>query len=362
MSDAELPVSVVLPTLNVRPGLPAHLSAMRLWAERVYEIVVVDSHSTDGTFEFLQAELRHPRLKLLRHPPGLYQSWNYGIQQAAAKYTYISTIGDTITPEGLPHLVDTAETLRCEVLLSRPQLYDAEGQPFPGRRWPLHKFLDWRPLAQPARLEPWEVLLLAILDVPESILGSSASNLYLSQMLKSRPFPTDYGHAGDTAWGIQHGWQAAVAVTPLIFSRFVLEVTGSRLAPEAEARLVERFYGLADQTASQFLARLPGSSAPQQLLPRIFELLSAMQRLLQIQQRYYRARRSLWPWFLNPGAWGIRDDRNRVRKNILQMARAIRQQLDLASAPGARAGLLGPNESPGAVPEYLCQRILEKVA
>ena len=43
------------------------------------EVIVVDSFSTDGTIELIKAELRHPQLKIMAHPPGLYQSWNHGI-------------------------------------------------------------------------------------------------------------------------------------------------------------------------------------------------------------------------------------------------------------------------------------------
>src|ERR1035441_8361255 len=214
MKGCPLPVGVVLPTLNVRPQLPAHLAQMRTWLDLVEEIVVVDSDSTDGTLELLQAELRHPRLRILQHPRGVYQSWNHAIQQVIAKYTYVSTIGDTITADGLQHLVSTAEELRSQVVISRPKFFNAAGQRVTGRRWPIHKFLEACPLDRPMRLEPLQVFLLATLDIPEGVLGSSASNLYLTESFKHFPFPTEYGHAGDTAWGIRYGWQVSVAVTP----------------------------------------------------------------------------------------------------------------------------------------------------
>jgi glycosyltransferase involved in cell wall biosynthesis len=56
------------------------MPALRSWLDLAQEVVVVDSESSDGTVEFLQSELRHPNLRFLSHPPGLYQSWNFGIR------------------------------------------------------------------------------------------------------------------------------------------------------------------------------------------------------------------------------------------------------------------------------------------
>ena len=57
-----LPISVLVPTRNSMSLLPQHVEAMRAWLDQVEEVVAVDSHSTDGTLEFLQRELKHPGL------------------------------------------------------------------------------------------------------------------------------------------------------------------------------------------------------------------------------------------------------------------------------------------------------------
>ena len=100
---------------------------MKTWMDLAQELIVVDSYSTDGTFELLQAELRHPRLSLLQCPPGLYQSWNQGISRVQSKYSYVSTIGDTITREGLEHLTATAEALGSDVVISPPKFFTPDG-------------------------------------------------------------------------------------------------------------------------------------------------------------------------------------------------------------------------------------------
>src|SRR5207248_1354657 len=135
------------------------------------EVIVVDSYSSDGTFEFLQTELRHPGLKLFQCPPGLYQAWNNGIGQLHAKYTYVSTIGDSITRQGLEHLVATAETLGSDVVISRPEFVSTEGTPLDDRRWPVHELVDSARITRIVHLEPWHAFLVAILNLPEGMLG-----------------------------------------------------------------------------------------------------------------------------------------------------------------------------------------------
>ena len=67
----KLPVGVLVPTLSCAPLLPRHLESMAQWLDLVEEVVVVDSFSKDGTLEMIKSKLRHPRLRILSHPPGL---------------------------------------------------------------------------------------------------------------------------------------------------------------------------------------------------------------------------------------------------------------------------------------------------
>jgi hypothetical protein len=322
----------------------------------VEEIVTVDSYSTDGTLEMLQAELHHPRLRILQHPRGLYQSWNHAIQQVTAEYTYVSTIGDTITAEGLQHLTTTAEDLRSEVVISRPELFDAVGQPVTGRRWPIHKFLEACPLAGPMRLEPWHVFLVATVDVPEGLLGSSASNLYRTDSLKRFPFPTEYGHAGDTAWGVRYGWQVSVVATPRVFSRFVLHPHASERTPDVDDQLLDRFSELVGQSLREFLEQ-NCSPAAMRIRPASLEFFTAKLELNKRQRRYYAARDELWPWFINPRAWTARAQRNRQLRHLSRIQEKIRQEPDWASALASRSG---PQEErlPCEAFENLSYRIL----
>jgi GT2 family glycosyltransferase len=104
-----LPLGVVIPTKNSMPYLPRHVEGLRLWLDLAAEVVFVfvDSHSTDGTVDFLRANLRHPAQRFTTHPPGLSASWNHGITQISSRYACITTTRDAITRTGAGQLVET---------------------------------------------------------------------------------------------------------------------------------------------------------------------------------------------------------------------------------------------------------------
>src|ERR1039458_5366153 len=226
MKGCPLPIGVVLPTLNVRPQLPAHLAQMRTWLDLVEEIVVVDSQSDDGTEDYLRTQLRHPRTRFFSQPRGLYQAWNYGVGKVRSKYTYISTAGDSVTREGLEHLVETAEHFNADVIISPPRFVLEPGARMPFEHWPIHELIAQLRLASPALLPRPAAFFHAVYHAVEQrlfgLLGSSASNLYRTATLQQRPFPTDCGHAGDTFWGVRNALQVSLAVTPRECSTFLI--------------------------------------------------------------------------------------------------------------------------------------------
>jgi hypothetical protein len=306
---------------------------MSKWLDLAEEVIAVDSYSSDGTFEFMQAELRHPGLKLFQCPPGLYQAWNHGISQVRAKYTYISTIGDNITRGGLEHLAATADALGSDVVISRPEFYSPDGTPLHDRRWPIHELVDSARITKPVRLEPWHAFLVAILDLPEGVLGSSASNIYRSDTLKRLPFPVSYGHAGDTAWGIQHAFHTSIAVTPKVFSRFVVHPNENVPAGEAMWRLVDRLLDLAADTVRERLTEASGVALGAELTPLVKRVPSELKSLHACQRRYDVARVESRPWFISGKAWKARAARNRQRAEVRKVRARVRDQINA----GARA-------------------------
>jgi hypothetical protein len=291
---------------------------MREWVREAQEVVVVDSFSKDGTLEMVKSGLQHPNLRIIQHPPGLYQSWNHGIQQLSTEYCYVSTVGDSITLKGLRHLAQVIETHQCDVVVSKPDFIDVQGRPIHPSRWPIDDVVRTLRLEQPAVLKGAGLFLFTLVNYHEAILGSSASNLYRTRCLQKRPFPVDYGTAGDGGWGLTNCLRIALAVTPRIFSTIrehPKSYPKSEYAVDQFARKLLRRIVLTyrEETASNpEFAVLAEKVRAERLIELLGQRLEQQERLEQ-----YREGRSIWP--LYPAAWMARWRRNALGKEIQRL-------------------------------------------
>lgn len=200
----KLPISIILPTLDCASKLKQHLDACKEWLYDVEQIIAIDSKSTDGTLEILQNSLNGFGATILVTDRGLYRSWNAAISSATQTYTYISTIGDFISFEGLKRLYTIAEAETADVVISVPRMVDEAGQPV-SNRWPIHFFKDYIQskggIIRPSKQE-LELILISLL--PESIIGSSASNLYRTKNLQEDRFDENIGKSADVSWALNN--------------------------------------------------------------------------------------------------------------------------------------------------------------
>jgi hypothetical protein len=276
---------------------------------------VVDSFSTDGTYERLQAELGRPNALCLQHPPGLYQSWNFGIGRLQSGFCYISTVGESITREGLEHLVEVMTRQRCDVAVSAPRFIDLEGRPMRALRWPVEDMVRSIPVREPVVLEGAALLLFTLLHYGNAILGSSASNLYRTRTLQQRPFPTDYGTAGDGGWGLEHCLAIRFGITSRVFSTFREHPKSYSRAEYAVDRLVDKMFARICRTYQEEKSRNAEFRRAADRL-QIDALIELLRQESTEQHRLEACRASPWPWSLNPAAWAARGRRNRVQRQI----------------------------------------------
>jgi hypothetical protein len=276
-------ISVIVPTYNCRHLLERHLASMQAWLDLVDEVIVVDSRSTDGTLEVIRAALQHPRLRFIERDRGLYASWNEGIAATTGDWVYISTAGDLITREQLQHLREVGEALTADVIVSPPTFTHEDGRPHRDLGWPPPKLLTAFGQGRPFVMQPEATQFLAFQNCPKAILGSSAANLYRGTHLRARPFPTEYGVVGDTAWIIRYGHETRLALTPQAGSTFCIHEKESQLTPE---QCVELHRRLIDHES----ARLRETT---QLSPRLKNLLGEQDQLVHTK-RLWAEKRRLW--------------------------------------------------------------------
>jgi glycosyltransferase involved in cell wall biosynthesis len=264
-----LPVTAIFPIYECADRLSFHLAFSQRWLDAVEEIVVVDSGSLDGSAKIARREIRHPNVKHEIVPPGLYPAWNHAVRMASARFCYFSTVGDTIDQAGLEHLVQTAEGLDADVVVSPPRCIGADGQQTDVRIFPVHSLLAGSDIFEAIVLPRWLAHLMATGFSIESFLGSSASNLYKSDCLKQRPFPKDFGKAGDAAWFRQNALRLRFALTPRVCADFLLHQDhGVRPHGEISA-LLARLTRLSGDALLEFLK---SSSTPE---AREIEVLNA---------------------------------------------------------------------------------------
>lgn len=261
-------LGVVLPTRDSMSRIRAHVESMRSWLDLADEIVIVDSRSADGTAEYLRWAL--PQATFLSTPPGLYGSWNEAVGRVSCEFVYISTVGDSIAREGLQHLLGTAVALDCEVVVSPPRIIDGDGARSEHYEWAVHRFARHANLASPRLLDPLEFLAASVVYLPLCMLGSAASNIFRTRTLQRLPFPVDFGHNGDTAWTVRNALEVRTAVTPWIFSSFVLHGQ-SRPSRAAQRRLTLRCLREAVEAVRAYTPVDPRAHAAAGLLSALLE-------------------------------------------------------------------------------------------
>lgn len=330
-----LPVSVLIPVRNCVADLPGHVEALSRWIDRVAEVLVVDSESSDGTPEFLRERLgHHPGFRLVDHPPGLYESWNFGISQATQKYLNFATVGDGFLAGQIDKIVATAERFAADVVVSAPTFVSDESTK--GKAWPIHEFLEVKGYEEAQLLSASEMLCWAMMHLPGTLLGSSASNLYRSAFLQQHPFPLGYGHACDSAWAIENSFRARWVIDPTIESLFWIHESSPKIQ-EVYARIAPKLAALPEQT----LEREGVVVADDPFLQRFLELYHRISELvtwrMEETARYREKRAASLRWSLGAERWRMKrhlKDKKEELEGYRRRIRALLRERDFGETGG----------------------------
>ena len=86
--------SVITPVYNSKPTLQKTLDSVFLQPEELWECIVVDGGSADGTVDLLR---REERITWVSEPDnGIYDAMNKGIRMASGSYLYFLGAGDSM--------------------------------------------------------------------------------------------------------------------------------------------------------------------------------------------------------------------------------------------------------------------------
>jgi glycosyltransferase involved in cell wall biosynthesis len=119
-------VSLILPVYNVEKDLPACLASLKaqtLASDR-WELIAINDGSTDKSLGILQRHTKDfPQLLLFtQRNKGLGATRNRGLGIARGKYVCFVDSDDTLMPNYLSQLVESAENNRADVVIANAQI------------------------------------------------------------------------------------------------------------------------------------------------------------------------------------------------------------------------------------------------
>ena len=100
-------VSILLPSLNAREFLEARIDSLLKQSYATWEAIVLDSGSTDGSWELFESTAANDsRFRLNRIPrEGLYAALNRGMELAKGEFLHFAPCDDTMAPEFLAEML-----------------------------------------------------------------------------------------------------------------------------------------------------------------------------------------------------------------------------------------------------------------
>lgn len=132
MADRMTPkVSICVPNLNTRPFLDERFRSIQAQTLQDWELLVYDSYSTDGAWEYIQDLAgREPRMRAWQGPrEGTPGSWNPCIREARGQYVYIATSDDTMAHDCLEQLAAALDAHpECDLAHCPLRAFDADGR------------------------------------------------------------------------------------------------------------------------------------------------------------------------------------------------------------------------------------------
>lgn len=293
-------ISVIIPVYQSAERLPEHVESLRRLRPKVHEFIWVTTESSDRSHQIAREAAKELGGQVLEVPRGLYQAWNSGIARATGDFIYISTIGDTITPEGLNALSHCLQKAEADVVFSPPAISpETKINLRRSKHWPVFKFAPILSNYAGGSFPKEKAILMQILSGASGLLGSCASCLFRASFFQGRPFPTDYNHYGDTAWTYQHLPNAILTFHPDTVARFIIHDADT-------SRKVDKnqIYSLMDSLAVHL---------PEKDHACVKQLTQASKRIDSIRDPHPR-----YGWWVFPAAWFYRIARENCKSQLLR--------------------------------------------
>lgn len=208
-------ISICLPNLNTRPFLEERMETILAQTVTDWELIICDSYSDDGSWEFFQKFKSDPRIRMYQVPrDGIYAGWNECLRRVTGHYIYIATSDDTMSPDCLKKLLTPLEHRPdLKIAVCDFQDIDEQSRAIDRRLRPQHQFLgQWMQTAS-VRNGKTEFLLHAAFGT--TIWGTMNAALFRRDLLQQTGyFRTDLGSRADEEWALRASLASDIAFVP----------------------------------------------------------------------------------------------------------------------------------------------------
>ena len=203
-------ISICVPNRNTRPYLPERFASIFAQEFQDWELIVNDSYSTDGAWEYIQElAATEPRMRIAQSPPeGPYAGFNACIKQARGEFIYIATSDDTMMPDCLAKMVAALEAHPdCGLCQCQLVVIDEKSIPFPSeRQWPQYTLGAYDKdlvLKKNKRMAPHDGMVHPALYT----ICTSVTQLLVRRSVFDRIglFNGQWGSISDFEWGMRAG-------------------------------------------------------------------------------------------------------------------------------------------------------------
>ena len=262
-------VSICLPNLNTRSFLEeTRLHQIHDQTFQDWELIVYDSFSDDGAWEYIQQQAAvEPRMRISQGPrEGTPGSWNPCICQATGRYVYIATSDDTIA-DCLEKLVAAIEAHpECDLAHCMLKTIDETGQEIL-TDWSTHSVFAKRCVPELVchphlRLAPHDGLS----HLPGETVYWSITQLLIRRTLfdKVGLFEQQWGSVGDFNWDMRASLVANTVHVPGTWGGWRLHKTAATAQVKfdsAEHRTEDPGHDRPCGHGVGFVAQRPGPTA-----------------------------------------------------------------------------------------------------
>lgn len=203
-------VSICLPNLNTLPFLPQRFETIFNQTFQDWELIVYDSYSDDGAWEYIQKMARRePRMRIFQGlREGIYPAWNYCIHHAQGEFIYIATSDDTMMPECLEKMMASLEANPdCGICQCELEIIDEKGLPYPSaQQWNHYTLGSYNPdlvSRKNKRFAPHDGMVHPALFT----IYTSITQLLIRKTVFERIgfFDPQWGTMGDFEWEMRAG-------------------------------------------------------------------------------------------------------------------------------------------------------------